>query len=952
MNMDMKTEAALQLSSSQLRIGGQAEIILCASLFYFRNPRAHWRERLEQVKASGYNAIDVYFPWNYHELEEGSWQFSGERDAEAFLQLAAEVGLWVVARPGPYICSEWDGGALPAYLFAKPDIVIRSTDPVYLKAVESWFDRILPILAKYEQGRGGSVICVQLENELDFYDCPDPKGYITALRDMAVQRGIQVPLIACAGQGGLYEASGLVEGVVPTCNFYPNDKDPEFEHKVTAYEQRLSASNLPLLVTETNRSHFLLRRLLSCGAKLLGPYLQVSGTNFGFTNGTNNWGDPLAFMTSDYDFYGMVSPEGHIRKEANEGQLLRRLITAYGESIALAESAPASDIATLNTAATGTIVQQQLRLKHGGHLLFVAGVGEREEAVQLKLHQAGGGEAVIPQASTLYSVPATCAILPIEVPLAAWGVNGTLSYATAELTDVHCETGGRTVIVFHTRHEGEIALRLEEPAMLLAEAGMTVKAAEAGIDSESGSGEYLFTFAPQQGTIASCTVELANGHVLELVGLASADALLMNAIGEGSGVTIGSEIVYDAEPRDVAVNWSLSEAQTAAPIAAEAAAPLAAPDFLERNGIYRGYAWYEAESAVPADQAVRGYLIEKASDVISLYADGEYLGTHTPGGASRFIPSDKAGSKLTVRAEIWGHTNFDDARLPGLRLNSLKGLTGLTAVTGAKKLTNWRVLRVGTRDIQPELTAVDCDDSNWAIVNFGNWLSPDHPSAEYFRNSFTAGSDADTWTLHFKGTKSLAQVFVNGVSVGSVDPFDPYINISEHVQPGERVQVTVFLERVLGLGAGEVIVYEGSAACGWRLSASEEAGLLANAEASRQTASPSAIPVTLEAGQVAWLYGKLPEAASANGWRVNVKGSHMKLTVFFGGTIVGRLWTEGGKSRPVFSGGSQDSFFLPGPWFDQAGENELVILLEAVEHGASAELSSVTFVPTGIRQQP
>ena len=103
-------------------------------------PRSLWRERLDQVKAFGYNAIDVYFPWNHHELEEGRWDFAGERDAEAFLRLAAEAGLRVVARPGPYICS-MDGGGLPAYLFAKPDMVIRSADPRYMEAVGNWYGR-------------------------------------------------------------------------------------------------------------------------------------------------------------------------------------------------------------------------------------------------------------------------------------------------------------------------------------------------------------------------------------------------------------------------------------------------------------------------------------------------------------------------------------------------------------------------------------------------------------------------------------------------------------------------------------------------------------------------------------------------------------------------------------------------------------------------------------------
>lgn len=947
MNMEVKTDTAMQLAASSLRIGGNAEIILCASLFYFRNPRAHWQERMEQLKAYGYNAIDVYFPWNFHESGEGIWDFSGERDVEAFLQLAAEVGLWVVARPGPYICSEWDGGALPAYLFAKPGIVIRSTEATYLKSVESWFDRILPILAKYEQDRGGSIICVQLENELDFYDCPDPNAYITALRDMAISRGITAKLIACAGQGGLYEASGLVDGVAPTCNFYPNDMDPEFEAKVSAYESRLAELDLPLLVTETNRSHFLLRRLLSCGAKLLGPYLQVSGTNFGFTNGTNNWGKPLAFMTSDYDFYGMISPEGHIRSEAYEGRLMRRVINAYGSSLAEAVTAPAAELATVirsDRSATGTIAARQLQLKQGGQLLFTANVGKQNEAVQLEL----SGEGLrVPQASQFATVPGRCEILPIAVPLSTWGLDGVLNYATAELSDVlTAENGKKTIIVFHSEHEGEISLTLKQPI-----AAAQVQGMKQHLQPEEGT--YLFTFEATAGQLATTRLELADGHVIELVGLARADALLMNsATNEDGYISIGSQIVYDDAPREVTVNWSLKQVDSAAPLAAGPVyTPLAdGADYLEKNGINRGYAWYEAIDQTPAGEQVQGILVQQGSDVVSLYADQKYLGSCVPGGGSRLIPTSEvqSGSKLTARVEIWGHTNFDDARLPALSLDSMKGIKGLTSVTKVYPLSHWRVLRTKPGTERPELTAPNFDDSAWAIVTFGNWLSPDHPSAEYFRKTFTASEAADSWTLHFKGIQALAQVFVNGSAVGTVHPFDPYMNISAYVTSGEDVQVTVFLERVLGLGAGEVILYEGNAARDWRLAASEEAELLGHAAQERAAAELQTLPVPLEAGAVAWLYGKLEQPSEGNGWRVQVKGSNMKLTVFLGETIVGRLWTESGETRPSFSGGHQHSFYLPGPWLNIGDQNELTILLEAVEAGEPALLESFTFLPVGI----
>src|SRR6185295_11152090 len=147
-----------------------------------------------------------------------------------------------------------------------------------------WFGQILPIIRRFQLGAEGTVIAVQLENELDFYGCADPAGYMAALRDLALQHGIAVPLIACAGQGDIARATGDVVGLLPTCNFYPSDRDPSIEALVAPYEAELRERGLPLCVTETNRAHQTLRRLLSCGAKWLGPYLQVSGSNIGFTN--------------------------------------------------------------------------------------------------------------------------------------------------------------------------------------------------------------------------------------------------------------------------------------------------------------------------------------------------------------------------------------------------------------------------------------------------------------------------------------------------------------------------------------------------------------------------------------------------------------------------------------------------------------------------------------------
>ncbi len=131
-----------------------------------------------------------------------------------------------------------------------------------------------------------------------------------------------MPLIACAGQGDIAGATGDVPGVVPACNFYPDDDSPDIEAEVRRYAELLADRGLPLLVTETNRRHRTLRRLLASGASLIAPYLQSSGWNFGYTPSTGNWGDPGNFMSHGYDFGGYVSPTGAERPEYAEAQVL------------------------------------------------------------------------------------------------------------------------------------------------------------------------------------------------------------------------------------------------------------------------------------------------------------------------------------------------------------------------------------------------------------------------------------------------------------------------------------------------------------------------------------------------------------------------------------------------------------------------------------------------------
>ena len=106
-------------------LDGERVLLTSGSLHYFRVPRDLWRDRLEKAKSFGLNCIQTYVAWNVHEPHEEEYRFDGDADLSAFFSLCEELGLYVIARPGPYICAEWDFGGFPAWLLTKPDILIR-----------------------------------------------------------------------------------------------------------------------------------------------------------------------------------------------------------------------------------------------------------------------------------------------------------------------------------------------------------------------------------------------------------------------------------------------------------------------------------------------------------------------------------------------------------------------------------------------------------------------------------------------------------------------------------------------------------------------------------------------------------------------------------------------------------------------------------------------------------
>uniref|UniRef100_A0A6Q2ZBQ0 Beta-galactosidase n=1 Tax=Esox lucius TaxID=8010 RepID=A0A6Q2ZBQ0_ESOLU len=302
------------------RKDGEEFRYISGSVHYNRIPRAYWKDRLLKMYMAGLNAIQTYVPWNFHEPSRGQYNFSGDRDLEHFLQLAHDIGLLVVLRPGPYICGEWDMGGLPAWLLNKKDIVLRSSDPDYIAAVDKWMGKLLPMMKPFLYQSGGPIITVQVENEYGSYFACD-RDYLRHLTKLFRSHlGNDVVLFTTDGAGVRYLKCGALQGLYATVDFGPGGNV-----SVAFDAQRHAEPHGPLVNSEFytgwldhwGEHHSTvstaivaksLNEILAVGASV-NLYMFIGGTNFGYWNGANA---PYAPQPTSYDYDAPLTEAGDL----------------------------------------------------------------------------------------------------------------------------------------------------------------------------------------------------------------------------------------------------------------------------------------------------------------------------------------------------------------------------------------------------------------------------------------------------------------------------------------------------------------------------------------------------------------------------------------------------------------------------------------------------------------
>jgi beta-galactosidase len=297
--------------------------IISGAIHYFRVVPDYWQDRLEKLKAIGCNTVETYVPWNMHELHEGQYNFEGLYNIRRFIETAAKLGLYVIVRPSPYICAEWEFGGLPYWLLKDPNMKVRFSYKPFLDKIDTYFSRLFAQFADLQINYGGPIIMLQVENEYGGY-----ANDLTYMRDLAQlmrKHGAVVPFVTSDGPWHDMLDNGSIQDVaLATINCGSNIK----QHFKRLKE--FHGETKPLMVmefwigwfdawgdeehhtTDAATSAMELDHTLEEGS--VNIYMFHGGTNFGFTNGANYY-EKLAPDTTSYDYDALLSESGEITEK-------------------------------------------------------------------------------------------------------------------------------------------------------------------------------------------------------------------------------------------------------------------------------------------------------------------------------------------------------------------------------------------------------------------------------------------------------------------------------------------------------------------------------------------------------------------------------------------------------------------------------------------------------------
>ena len=409
-----------------------------ASFHYPRCPEPLWRDRLRKLRRAGFNTIQSYVFWNYHEPVEGQ---ANLEEFERFVETVGEMGFWMVARPGPYVCAEWDAGGFPHWVIAKK-FPLRSNAPESLRTSRHWYDLVMPAIERHQITRGGPIVLVQIENEYDYWklDEADKTAYITALAEMAWNKGIAVPLITCWTHQVRERPNAALAHVMDCCNFYPGWKIVE-EVVPGLAQLRKEQPRAPEAITELQGGWFsefggplskdqpgigppqlnmITKTAIEQGVTFYNYYMGFGGTNF-------DWAGKG--LTTTYDYDAPLHEPGGMGEKFYVARGVCQSLGLLGDALTRAE------MAETQPETTNAAVSASLRILRQGErasgALFLRENANADQTFRLRMADPAHPERqmLVPRRGTLMLGAREMKLCPVGLAIEG----GELRYATAEV---------------------------------------------------------------------------------------------------------------------------------------------------------------------------------------------------------------------------------------------------------------------------------------------------------------------------------------------------------------------------------------------------------------------------------------------------------------------------------------------------------------------------------------
>ncbi len=914
-------------------IHGKRTFIMSGGMEYARIPHQLWRDRLLRLKRAGFNCVEVYTFWNFHEPHPGQFDFSGDHDLGAFLTLAHSLGLYAICRVGPYYCAEWDSGGYPVWLRFVPGLKVREANPQFLTAVDRFWDHLMPVIAANQINRGGSVILVQLENE-------DPQGwgrvlpnsYFTYLQSKAVSLGLQVP----------YFFSGLHHGSDPagdtpwssagraspwmTTEFWSvwYDRYGQTQADADTYDRRIW-------------------KVLAYGGNGLNFYMFHGGTNFGYTNDDED--------SASYDYGAAIGQAGDLRPTYY--RFKRAALFAQSFASILENSDNATE--AYQSAATDPDVHVTARTSPSGTILFLD--NPTASAVKTQVKNADG--TLFPENGTLTLAPGQIAPIVHDFPLLP-GV--TLERATPLLGIQH--SGNLTTLVAYGPIGDTAELRFRLTG--------TAKVTDNGSVQKAGNLLTASTqMLPNVVNISSFQIGGQTVHVLampthyaDLTWFADSNVLVgLEYVGDTALVNGKLHLTAESRSDKVAPGMLFGTNNIAAtalwpyslPTSLPAAPTLsawqtlpgdaeAAPSYLDAawmasayplpmgaDGDASAYAWYRTAVNVPK-AGIYTLKFTDGGDWASVFTDGQHSASGSvKEGVAVTLPAGQ--TQLAVLAAHYGRPKEFGYMGPVDALDA-KGLRGPVMLDTGKEaksaITTWRLQ--ANADADHLAPPTDTAGAGWTDGTTGPDIFHGRRGFAWYTATLPA-IDGAHHRIHFENVDDNATVFLNGKQVGNHQgwgqPFDALLDpawntagpntlavLVENTDGGGGVQGAATLQEV---NAGDEI-----AVTGWKMQGGiAEPKTLAGWKPGA-AASTSGAPAYFRAAFTA-----APPA---------VTGPHPILRVTTTGLSRGFIWLNGHNLGRYPEKLPVNGLYLPEPWLN-AGSNELVIFDEEGHSPAGVTLT-------------